>query len=98
MHLSNHMLGDALSVIAGNVPRLLKELGMATVVNTPRRTYVAAFDLGDIVYMKVRDEPIKGMVASIVVRPAGVLYYVQWADCYQEGGHYEMELTAEAPL
>jgi hypothetical protein len=67
-------------------------------IATPRHTYRAALNLKDIVYLTVRDQPIRGVVAAIVVRPAGVLYYVQWADCYQEGAHYEFELTTEAPL
>ncbi len=52
------------------------------------------FRIGDIVYHRLRDEPRRGMVTGIFVRPTAVLYYVTWPDG-QENCHHEIELTGE---
>lgn len=57
-------------------------------------TVQVAYGLGDIVFLRVAEERIAGMVTSISVRPGHVIYMVSW-----DGGldtyHYEMELTSE---
>jgi hypothetical protein len=45
-------------------------------------------------YLRVRDEPIRGMVTSIHVHPGSVLYYVTWGDG-ESSPHYDIELSSE---
>lgn len=56
-----------------------------------------AYLIGDIVYLKVHDEPTRGMVTDIDVHPCGVVYHVCWGDTRATTLHYDFELTAEKP-
>lgn len=50
------------------------------------------FVLGDIVYLKIREEREPGMITGITVRPGTHIYHITWEDgC--EATHYEIELT-----
>lgn len=63
------------------------------VVHTPDATsYRAEYDLGDVVYLRVRNEAIKGLVTGLIVRPGGVVYLVVWGQDGRENAHYAMEL------
>ena len=52
-----------------------------------------AFQLGDIVFLRVCEERDAGMVTGICLRPDNtVIYYVSWGSG-GESGHYAIELT-----
>jgi hypothetical protein len=51
-----------------------------------------AFELGQTVYLKVRNERLAGMVVDILVDPGGVMYGVTWSGG-EHSRHYAMELT-----
>ena len=53
-----------------------------------------AYDFGDLVYLKVREERFAGMVTGIMLRPGSVAYCVTWANG-SETFHFAFELTAE---
>lgn len=53
-----------------------------------------AFGFGDVVYLRCRDEPLRGMVTGLHVRQDQIAYAVSWGTG-QETSHYEMELTSE---
>ena len=61
----------------------------------PLRKIRSAFWLGDIVYLRVRDERVRGMVTTVLVYSSGQSYGVTWGDSVEEVTHQEMELTAE---
>lgn len=52
------------------------------------------YDLGAIVYLRIKDERQPGMVTGFTVRQNAVIYLVSWPDG-NERGHYEMELSSE---
>jgi hypothetical protein len=55
-------------------------------------TLYVKFRLGDVVYLKIRQDSHKGMVTGITHRPTGTAYSITWEDgC--ESGHYDIELT-----
>lgn len=54
------------------------------------------YDLGEVVYLKLADEPKPGMICRISILPGGEAYHVTWGD-YAETTHYAMELTRERP-
>jgi hypothetical protein len=66
-------------------------------IETPKHTHRAEYDVGAIVYLKVHDEPVKGIVTGIGIRPTSVFYNVRWATG-QEDGHFGIELTSEREL
>lgn len=51
--------------------------------------------IGEIVYLRVRDEQIKGMVTAAHVFESGITYSVCWGDDGNETSHYAFELTSE---
>jgi hypothetical protein len=57
-----------------------------------------AFDIGDFVYLRARDEPIRGMVVGLVIRPGNMSYLVVWGSGGGEVAHEGIELTAEREL
>jgi hypothetical protein len=57
------------------------------------------YRFGDIVYLRIREERVAGMVTAIHLYPTGKTYGVSWADDGQESVHYALELDTEfAPL
>jgi hypothetical protein len=50
------------------------------------------FALYQTVYLRVRDEPVRGMVTGYIVDDNSVLYRVAWPSA--ETTHYARELTA----
>lgn len=57
----------------------------------PRST---AYQLRDIVYLRVCDEKERGMVTGIVTRENGVTYLVSWPN-REETSHFAFELSSE---
>jgi hypothetical protein len=51
-----------------------------------------AFELGQTVYLKVRNERLAGMVVDMVIDSGGVMYGVTWSSG-EHSRHYAMELT-----
>ncbi len=51
------------------------------------------FPIGSFVYLRMRDEPLRGMVVGYNVRPDHVLYAVTWGNG-QDTYHFAVELTA----
>ena len=64
-------------------------------INLHKDTFSCRFGFGDVVYLRLREEKIAGMVTGCFVRPSGGGYYVSWGNNGQEGVHYEFELTDE---
>lgn len=62
---------------------------------SPFRKVRTAFWLGDTVYLRVRDERVRGMVTTVPLFSGGQSYDVTWGDTVSEVTHQEMELTAE---
>lgn len=58
------------------------------------RTIYVKFDIGDIVYLKLREDKYKGILGGFDVRPTGNTYFVAWEDG-SNSYHYDMELTSE---
>lgn len=56
-------------------------------------TVRSRFRFGDVVYLKVREEPVKGMVTAVCIRTS-VSYFVTWSNC-TETCHADCELSAE---
>lgn len=57
-------------------------------------TFRANYDLGAVVFLRCRDEGMRGMVTRVAFSPAGVSYEVTWGT----GGsswHYGLELSTE---
>lgn len=52
------------------------------------------YAIGDVVYLKMRDDPIRGIVNGYHVRPESILYAVSWGDG-NESIHYAMELSRD---
>ena len=53
------------------------------------------YDYGEIVYLKIRPEKVKGMVTGYHLNYNAVMIAVTWADTCQEIRHYEFELSKE---
>jgi hypothetical protein len=60
-------------------------------VATPVAVYRPDYDLGDVVYLRCRDEPMKGIITGIGIRPGSIYYNVRWSNG-QEEGHFALEL------
>lgn len=56
------------------------------------------FAIGDVVYHRCRDDPVRGIVTGYHVRPDSILYDVTWGNTGQETEHYGIELTSERPV
>ncbi len=50
---------------------------------------------GDVVYLRCRNESVKGMVTAVVIRPSAKLYGVTWGDSGHESFHNAFELDTE---
>lgn len=59
-----------------------------------RRTIEVEFDIGDVVFLRVRSERWAGMVTAFTVKPHGIIYAVTWEDGH-ELWHAAIELTTE---
>jgi hypothetical protein len=55
----------------------------------------AAYTFGTVVYLRVREKPVPGMVTAIVLRPGSVSYVVTWGDSGDDATHYDFELSTE---
>lgn len=55
------------------------------------------YNLGDVVYLKLRDERLPGMVTAVFLRPGGVSYEVSWGTG-GSGECYAIELSRECEL
>ncbi len=53
------------------------------------------FKIGDPVYLKCRDEPVRGLVTGYYVMPSDLLYIVAWGNTGNEQRHYGIELSGE---
>lgn len=52
------------------------------------------YTFGDVVYLKIADEPRPGVVTGIITfNPGNVVYSVTWPGAVS--GHYDFELTGE---
>jgi hypothetical protein len=74
MSLTQSQIDDACADLAAgaDVPEVLAW------IETPKRTYRAEFDVGNIVTHKDGSGRSCGVVTAIVVRPSGVSYFVAW--------------------
>lgn len=52
------------------------------------------FNIGDIVFLKVCNEPNRGMVTGIIIRETTTIYGVTWGDG-NEKFHSHLELSIE---
>lgn len=57
--------------------------------------YDIAHKIGDFVYLRARDEPIRGQVTGYHVRTVSVLYAITWGTG-SESSHYDFELSTSA--
>lgn len=58
-------------------------------------TFTAAYGLGDVVYLRLRDEPQRGMVTRVEFRAnGGAFFEVSWGSA-TSSWHYAVELTNE---
>lgn len=52
------------------------------------------YEIGEVVYLRVRPEKNYGMVTGLSVRQSGITYAVTWEDA-NEKWHYDCELSSE---
>jgi hypothetical protein len=52
------------------------------------------YAIGDVVYLRVRDEPVRGMVVRLTYFPGGFLYGVTWGNG-NDTFHYGIELSTQ---
>jgi len=57
-------------------------------------TISESFSLGDSVYVKTDTEQLERIITGIMIRPGGVVYYVQQS-INNETCHYDFELCSE---
>lgn len=57
-------------------------------------TFTSRYGIGEVVYLRLRDEQKRGMVTRVLFRPDGVMYETSWADA-ASSWHYEIELSSE---
>ena len=55
---------------------------------------VFPWDFGTIVYLRICDEPDRGMITGYAVKPEGVVCFVTWSN-REEKLHYPFELSTE---
>lgn len=58
------------------------------------RIYVAEFNLGETVYLRVAGERRPGIITCISFYPGSELYQISWGD-RSDSRHYALELTRE---
>jgi hypothetical protein len=57
--------------------------------------FESAFGLSDVVFLRCRDEPMRGMITAVTFKSSGLpLYAVTWGSG-SETWHYECEISAE---
>lgn len=56
------------------------------------------YDFGEIVYLKIRSERVKGMVTGYYINHSTLMIAITWADTLHEIHHYPFELTKEFTL
>lgn len=61
--------------------------------STRKLTIRVEHPIGSMVYLKADDEPRRGMVTGIMLRPIGPTYQVTWSGG-EERGHFACELGA----
>lgn len=62
------------------------------------RTICPAYWFGEVVFLKVADDPECGMVTKITILPNDCyLFTISWADG-NDSAHYDFELAAEPVL
>lgn len=59
------------------------------------RVVQLAFLVGQVVYLKVAECPVAGMVTNVDICPHGATYHVTWGDTRVSTPHYDIELTTE---
>jgi hypothetical protein len=65
-------------------------------LDAPRNPIGPGYRFGDIVYLRCRDERIRGMVTLIQHFPSGAKTYgITWGDSGQQSVHYAFELDSE---
>lgn len=57
-------------------------------------TFTAPYGLGDVVYLRLRDEPQRGMVTRVEFRGSGAFFEVSWGSAISSW-HYAIELSSE---
>ena len=58
------------------------------------KTYESPYPIGQVVYLRCRDEAIRGMITRIQFSPNGLSFSVCWGNA-SETWHYPMELSTE---
>lgn len=56
-------------------------------------TFTSRYGIGEVVYLRLRDEPKRGMVTRVQFNGVA-LYEIAWADA-SSSWHYEVELSNE---
>lgn len=60
-----------------------------------RRTFLAEFGLGEVVFHRCAEQKSPGIITAVVFYAAGsAMFQVSWGDC-SETRHYGIELTRE---
>jgi hypothetical protein len=74
-----------------------KQMGEPTSASDPR---VIRLDylIGTVVYLKVAENQVAGMVTGVGINPSGAVYYITWGDTRTSTPHYACELTTERPF
>jgi hypothetical protein len=52
------------------------------------------YQIGDVIYLRVRDDALRGMITSITLTPGCPIYFIKWGDG-SSSTHYEIEITTE---
>lgn len=60
-------------------------------------TLKPAFALGAEVYLRTRNERLRGLVTGLIVRPGYTAYIVAWGDA-SESNHFDFELADEPEI
>ncbi len=63
--------------------------------DSSRRTVRLPFAFGDVVYHRVREDKVAGIITGFHIRPTSIVIAVTWGDNLAETMHYFHELTTE---
>ena len=58
------------------------------------RDVQTAYWFGDVVFHRIKEEKVRGMITGINLKPVGATFLVMWADG-KELWHFDFELTNE---